>query len=197
MILKFIFFILKLLRVQSFIIVSIMNLYLVKPKYFFVRNEFINKENYALNSYGKKNVITREKKVAKNNDYVEIFVGRLTSYSPKCKGCSSSGNVACKTKNGKSFSLIKDGQYYNDKEYGKIRIVAAATTKFKCGTVMEIKKKGKTPVLAVVLDTGGSMRNAWKKKKVWIDLAYTDSKTVKTENLTGRKIEFKVLRYGW
>lgn len=197
MIINLLILIFKLLRIESLLIFSFFNFYFIKSQNVVIQNNFINRNNYAVNTYGKRNVITTEKSLKKNNNYIDRFVGRLTTYSPKCNGCSSLGNVACKTRNKKTFSLIKDGQYYNDTEYGKIRVVAAATSKFRCGTVIEIKKKGKNPVLAVVLDTGGSMRKAWNNKKVWIDLAYTDTKMAKTENLVGKNIEFNILRYGW
>ena len=37
------------------------------------------------------------------------YDGKLTSYGADCKGCSSSGNVSCPTKEGKKHSLINDG----------------------------------------------------------------------------------------
>lgn len=110
-------------------------------------------------------------KVFKNavNRIVEIgtakavkYTGRMTAYTPYCVGCSKVGNVACMAK-GKKHSLITNGQYYVDSEYGKVRIVAAALSAFPCGTIVTIDN-GKLPVFnAIVLDTGGSMRQQLPK----------------------------------
>ena len=87
--------------------------------------------------------------------------------------------------------------YYTDTEFGKVRILAAATSKFKCGTIVKVNKEGQTPFTAVVLDTGGSMRKAWSEGSVWMDLAYSTEAMAGSDNLTGRNIKFEVQRYGW
>ena len=71
---------------------------------------------------------------------IESYNGKLTSYSAGCKGCSLTGTVACKTNDNKSWSLINDGVYYNDSKYGSVRILSAATSKFSCGSIIEINK---------------------------------------------------------
>ena len=132
-----------------------------------------------------------------SNSVIETFTGRLTGYGPDCAGCSGYGNLACRTKNKKTFSLKTDGIYYTDSEFGKVRILAAATTKFKCGTIITVTKEGQTPFDAIVLDTGGSMRKAWSEGSVWMDLAYETEAMAGNDNLTGRNIKFEVKRYGW
>ncbi len=144
-------------------------------------------------------------KVFKNavNRVVEIgtakstkYTGRLTAYTPYCVGCSKVGNVACMVK-GKKHSLIKDGQYYVDSEYGKVRIVAAALSAFPCGTIVTIDN-GKLPVFnAIVLDTGGSMRQAIKKGVVWMDLAFSDKNDTGIRIAGSRNVSYTVRRWGW
>lgn len=125
-----------------------------------------------------------------------IYVGKLTGYGPDCVGCSKVGNVACFTENKKNHSLISDGIYYTDDEYGKVRIVASAKA-FPCGTIIQITKDGLTPYYAVVLDRGGSMEYAWSEGRVWLDLAYESNASVLNDNLTGKNVTFSVQRWGW
>lgn len=146
-----------------------------------------------------------ETKVLKNsvNRVVEVgtakitkYVGRLTAYTPYCEGCSSSGYVACSV-NGRKFSLISDGQYYIDSEYGKVRIVAAALTAFPCGTIVTIDN-GKFPVFnAIVLDTGGSMRQAIKNGVVWMDLAYSNQYDAGIRQAGSKNVSYTIRRWGW
>ena len=144
-------------------------------------------------------VVTKEapKTVPKQTQVLETFSGRLTGYGYDCAGCSGYGNLACKTREKKTHSLKTNGIYYTDKEFGKVRILAAATSKFKCGTIITVTKSGQTPFTAVVLDTGGSMRKAWSQGTVWMDLAYSSEALAGSDNLTGRNIKFEVKRYGW
>lgn len=126
-----------------------------------------------------------------------LFKGTLTGYGPDCVGCSKLGNVACLTETKQKHSLITNGIYYTDDEYGKVRIVAAATA-FPCGTIIQISKEAQTPFYAVVLDRGGSMNYAWSEGRVWIDLAYEADAMAGSDNLTGRNnINFSVQRWGW
>ncbi len=125
-----------------------------------------------------------------------LFVGTLTGYGPDCVGCSTVGNVACKTQVGGKHSLITDGIYYTDEEYGSVRILSAATA-FPCGTIVQVTKEGQIPFYAVVLDRGGSMNSAWAQGRVWMDLAYESNAMSGNDSLTGKNIEFSVQRWGW
>ena len=62
--------------------------------------------------------------------------------------------------------------YYNDKEYGKVRILAAYTGEFPCGTIIEVNNSEKDGLIGVVLDTGGGMIDAYRIGWTLIDLAY-------------------------
>ena len=126
------------------------------------------------------------------------FTGRLTGYGPDCPGCSSVGHVSCTTREGRSHSLIYDGLYYNDYEYGDLRIVAADHMKFPCGTVVEIDNGILPKFTAIVLDTGIAMRNAWRYDGVvWMDVSYNSQKEALTAGATSLNTKFSVQRWGW
>lgn len=129
----------------------------------------------------------------------ESYVGKMSGYGPDCPGCSKTGNVSCHTKNGGKHSLIYDGIYYQDEEYGNVRILAAAKTVFPCGTIIEINNGINPPFLGVVLDSGSSMQKAWNSSRtVWIDLAYaTQNDARNTTTPGGNGIQFTVKRYGF
>lgn len=126
-----------------------------------------------------------------------IYTGKLVGYGPDCPGCSKEGYTACRTLDKNKFSLVYDGVYYEDSEYGLVRIVAAATKKFPCGTIVEIKKLDKDPFTVIVLDTGGTVMNAWENGAVIMDLAYPQNALAGTDGLTGNNITFSVQRWGW
>lgn len=188
----------KIIKVLFYVVVTLFNVFFYSENNAVLQNKLITQDSYSVNSKETTNVLTREVSLGSPiGNYLDHFNGRLTTYNADCLGCSGMGNLACKTKENKKHSLKKDGYYYTDSEYGKVRILAAATSKFKCGTIVNITKKGKTPFLAVVLDTGGSMRKAWANKKVWMDLAHLPEEVSDNENYSGTNIDFDILRYGW
>ena len=128
----------------------------------------------------------------KNSDYS----GTITGYGPDCYGCNSEGIVACKTADKKLWSLVNDGVIYPDSDYGDVHIVAADKTLFPCGTIVEISNSNYDKLLAVVLDTGYTMRRQWRlNNRVHLDLAF------ETENgtnlVTNKKTSYHVKRWGW
>ena len=125
------------------------------------------------------------------------YAGMLTGYGPDCPGCNSKGIVACYTKNKKTHSLIDNGIYYEDEEYGYVRIVAADHRLFPCGTIIEIENNTLDKTLAVVLDTGSGMRNFYEKGKVLVDLAFETQKGTLALSVTNKNTKFTVKRYGW
>lgn len=136
------------------------------------------------------------------NEIVEVgtgaqgmFQGRLTGYGPDCPGCSSVGNVSCRTKEGLNHSLINNGITYTDQEYGEVRILAAATSAFPCGTIIAVDNGILTPFYAIVLDSGYDMRNAWQNGNVWFDLAFESQASV--TNVSNKTALFSVQRWGW
>lgn len=140
--------------------------------------------------------------VEKVDEVIEIgtgkngeYTGALTEYGPDCYGCDPNGYTYCATKNGTWHSLTKDGIYYEDYEYGKVRILAAYLGEFPCGTIIEINNSEKDGLIGVVLDTGGGMINAYKTGWTLIDLAYESQSSV--EMPINKKTSFSVKRWGW
>lgn len=164
------------------------------------------KSIYSLNSVYN-NVPYRDDvidEIAMSDDFadknvIETFTGTITAYGPDCVGCigiTSSGYKVAEKVNGVFNTLTIT---YDDKEYGTLRIFAAATSKFPHGTIVRASGPGIDGyIMGIVLDTGGAMRNAWARGDVLMDLLF------KTEydgecNLFGRKrnVTFEILRYGF
>ncbi len=114
------------------------------------------------------------------------FTGTLTGYGPDCPGCG--GHVACSPN-----PDVRNGNiYYNDKEYGKIRILAADYS-IPCGSIIHInnyKFVENKELIGIVLDRGSAIVG------LTMDLLYpSEADTV----VIGRQrnIEFTVIRWGW
>ncbi len=124
------------------------------------------------------------------------FVGRLTGYGADCKGCS--GNVACPSPLKKYHNIYEDGIFYNDSEYGEVRILAASHKVFRCGTIIEVTRESDEPFIGIVLDTGSAMRNAWdEEEKILIDLAFSSESDPEVFKTTSNNVKYEVLRWGW
>lgn len=113
------------------------------------------------------------------------FIGTLTGYGPDCVGCS--GVVACAP----HPNVKNNNIYYNDKEYGKIRILAADKS-IPCGSIIKISnfKFVGDDFYGIVLDRGGAIVG------LTMDLLYpSEDDTV----IIGRqyKINFKIERWGY
>ena len=112
------------------------------------------------------------------------FVGELTGYAGDCKLCT--GYLACPPRT----NVLKEGIYYTDKTYGKLRIVASSK-RYPCGTILRfnVPKLSSEPIMAIVLDrgVGGNV----------IDLL-TESESYAIKHVGRvRNLEFEVLRQGW
>lgn len=157
--------------------------------------KIVQKGEYGI-SYGNQIIDdSKEEIIEKGTGPYGIFKGRLVGYGPDCPGCSKKGNVACKTADKKIFSLIDDGIYYEDSEFGSVRILATDLNKYPCGTIIRVEKEDGTIFMAVVLDRIGT-----KSETPLFDLAYssqTDKTVFNADKLTGRNITFNVQRWGW
>ncbi len=125
------------------------------------------------------------------------YDGRLTTYGGDCKGCSKTATVACRTEEGKTFSLFRDGIYYEDDEFGSVRILAADLGGFPCGTMILVDNGNVDPFYAVVLDTGFTMRENYKRGYVWMDLAFQHQGDSKGTHMGSKNTHFSVQRWGW
>lgn len=123
------------------------------------------------------------------------YSGRLTGYGPDCIGCT--GLLYCPDSDGKYHYLTSDvnSTYFEDKEFGRVRILASDPTLFPCGTIIHVVNDN-LDIYGVCLDTGIAMRNAWRNYgNVLIDLAFTSESV--SMGATNNNTKFTVLRWGW
>lgn len=123
------------------------------------------------------------------------YVGKMTGYGADCAGCS--GTLSCRTHTGSTYNLYTNGEYYDDTEYGKVRILAAALDKFPCGTVIKVENANLGTFNAIVLDTGGAMRNAWANGTVLMDLAFKSESDPAINLATSSNTKYRVQRWGY
>lgn len=123
------------------------------------------------------------------------YVGKMTGYGADCKGCS--GTLSCKTKSGSKWNLKTKGDTYTDDEFGNVRILAAALTKFPCGTIIEVKNPNLGTFNAVVLDTGGAMKTAYQNGIIHMDLAFVSETSTAIHSSTSSNVTYNVKRWGW
>ena len=128
-----------------------------------------------------------------------IYNGVMTGYGPDCSTCSGRGYVACHTEDKKSFNLLNDGVYYDDRDFGEARVLAAALTEFPCGTIIEVDSKNMGKFTGIVLDTGYDMRKHLEEGIYHFDVAFTtekDKEILKTTDMSGNVV-YNVQRWGW
>lgn len=115
---------------------------------------------------------------------ITTYKGNITAYGPDCVGCS--GITA-------SGYNVRNNIYYNDKEYGKVRILAADKL-LPFGTIVRIKDLNNfnEPIMAIVLDRGGAIGF---NKKANFDLLYASEK--ETNSFGSRQATFEILRKGY
>ena len=128
----------------------------------------------------KKEEINIETSVDTSVNGNEIITGKITGYGPDCYGCS--GYLAY-------GMYVGDGTiYYDDSEYGKVRIVAG-DKKYKFGTIVKINDS----MLAIVLDRGGSIGIG---KKFLFDLLYSSESEASNHGVMNNT-KFEILRNGF
>lgn len=147
------------------------------------RIEKIEKEEVSkIEEYIKVNSILE---IETNKNKKIEFTGTLTGYGPDCEGCS--GILGCSP-----YQNVKNGNiYYEDKTYGKIRILAADKS-IPCGSIIKISNYSfiEGEFYGIVLDRGSAING------LTMDLLYeSEQDTIKI----GRtyNINFKVERFGF
>ena len=110
------------------------------------------------------------------------FVGKLVHYGPDCPECG--GHLGCNGQDARNGNI-----YYNDNEYGKVRIVAMST-EIPCGSVIKINVDAydKDGMYAIVLDRGVS--------GAMVDLLKT-SASASSSVRTVDNVTFDIVRYGY
>lgn len=131
--------------------------------------------------------VKNTKEISKYGKKYKInFTGTLTGYGPDCAGCI--GVLYCAP-----YPNVENGKiYYTDKEYGKIRIVAADYS-IPCGSIVKIsnyKFVEGHELYAIVLDRGSAIVG------LTMDLLYPSEKDTE---IIGRNynINFSIERWGW
>lgn len=127
-------------------------------------------------------VVTPEPNLFYDRAVIKTEVGTITGYGPDCAGCS--GITA-------SGHNLHESIYYNDLEFGTVRILAADRS-IPFYSIFRVSNiPGMDPFLAIVLDTGG---NVGYGKGTLFDLAHANEQNgvlPKTSNVT-----FEMLRSG-
>ena len=117
------------------------------------------------------------------NSAIETYVGTLTGYGADCYGCSgytSSGHN------------LNESMYYNDSEYGTVRILAA-DKQFPFYSIFRVSNvPGMEPFIGIVLDRGG---NVGFGRGTLFDLAYSNESDPNLIHLTNN-VTFELLRSG-
>lgn len=117
------------------------------------------------------------------NTAIETYVGTLTGYGADCYGCSgytSSGHN------------LNESMYYNDLEYGTVRILAA-DKQFPFYSIFRVSNvPGMEPFIGIVLDRGG---NVGFGRGTLFDLAYSNESDPNLIHLTNN-VTFELLRSG-
>ena len=126
-----------------------------------------------------------------------LYQGILTGYGADCVGCT--GTMYCPTKDKKWIDLYKNGPYYEDETFGRVRMVAAALEQFPCGTIMKITDNRHETFTAIVMDKGIDMERAYRKGKVHIDVAFPleHSAGIGSYADYSGTVKFDVQRWGW
>lgn len=114
---------------------------------------------------------------------ISTIVGSMTGYGPDCAGCSGRVGAGQDVRNGNI--------YYEDKTYGKVRIIAA-DAKYPYGTIMRISNSRVLgePTLAVVMDRGSAIKGDK------IDLLFESEDSV-PGSATQKNITLDIIRLGW
>ena len=123
------------------------------------------------------------KEAVENAKYYDTsFVGKLTHYGPDCALCG--GYLGCNGQYARNGNI-----YYNDKEYGTVRIVASSKI-LPCGSIIRINVDAYDPngMYAIVLDRGVSPGI--------IDLLKTSQQAISPVR-TVNNVVFDIVRYGY
>ena len=114
-----------------------------------------------------------------------VFTGEMTAYRPNCKGCG--GRVSCPPRQD-----VRNGNiWYQDQEYGTIRILAADPA-IPCGTIVKVTNVtfSSEPIIGIVLDRGGAIKGNI------MDFLVSETDDM---DVIGRQkgVNYEVLRWGW
>ena len=113
------------------------------------------------------------------------FTGQMTAYRPNCRGCT--GRVSCPPRQ----DVTNGNIWYNDQEYGKVRILAADPN-IPCGTMVKVTNVtfSSEPIMGIVLDRGGAIKGNI------MDFLVSETDDM---DVVGRQhnVNYEVVRWGW
>lgn len=122
------------------------------------------------------------KEIFSDKAVINTYVGNLTSYGADCYGCSGY------TSSGHNLNV---SIYYDDSEYGTIRILAADPS-FAMYSIFRVNVPGRDPFIGIVLDRGG---NVGFGRGTLFDLAFKNESDPNLLPLT-HNVTFELLRSG-
>lgn len=171
----------QLTSVILFLLLVTMETYKIEKEYIVLNND-LNKslESHVIDENQEEVYFDAVSNIAS----VGSFTGTLTAYVGDCPKCT--GVLACLP----WTNVLESGIYFNDSEYGEVRIVATSKN-YPCGTIIRfnLTKLGSEPIIAVAMDRGVSSNV--------VDLLVEDVAYAYNNVGTIRNQHFEVLRYGW
>ncbi|MEG2283558.1 MAG: hypothetical protein RSB99_02895 [Bacilli bacterium] len=132
-------------------------------------------------------VITASNDIQVNTAVIETFTGIMSGYGPDCYGCTTGLTSS-------GYDIQQGNIYFQDADYGKIRI-AAADKKYPFGSIIKISKSkaSKETFYAIVLDRGSAIG---LNKKRQLDLLYTSEEEANNFGLS-KNVLFEIVRLGY
>lgn len=118
------------------------------------------------------------------------FAGSMSAYGRDC--CSSDPLKWGMTASG--FNIYTNGMYYNDPEYGRVRIIAASRNDFYLYSVIKINDPLDGVYNAIVLDRGDS--NIGIGRRFVFDLVVESQEWARINYGVHKNVSFEVLRIG-
>ncbi|MGM9881301.1 MAG: hypothetical protein ACI31S_00440 [Bacilli bacterium] len=140
-----------------------------------------NKKEEVISNVEGKNA--SDNRVSLDYDVIETYIGSLTGYGPDCYKCSG------KTKSGYN---LNESIYYDDDEFGTVRILAGDPSFGKNAIFRVSNVPGMDSFIAIVLDTGS---NVGFDRGTLFDLAFATEKDPNIIGLT-QNVKFELLRRG-
>lgn len=124
-----------------------------------------------------------EDSVEEQDEVISVVSGSLTGYGPDCYGCSGITN---------SGYDVSNTIYYNDPEYGNVRILAADPS-FPLYSIFRVSNvPNMESFIAIVLDRGG---NVGFGRGTLFDLLFATEKDPNILSMT-ENVTFELLRSG-
>lgn len=150
---------------------------------------------------GSDDTINNDKNIGNNttvtiNPSDKVYVGSklngsMSAYGRDC--CSSDPNKQGHTASGYNIKL--SGMYYNDAEYGRVRILAADKN-FKLYSIIKVNDPLDGEYKAIILDRGDSNIGIAEDRLYIFDLVVESQEWARRKYGVHKNVEFEILRIG-